>query len=72
MRGKLQAGWNASAVLVLKDFRCQEVTRVHCGGVFSSLSLVLLCGGEHASAWLVSVARLYTGFPMTWLEQPGY
>lgn len=75
MRGKLRAGWDASAVLVLKAFRSQEVTIVPCGGAFSSLSVVLWCGGELALACLVSDLRLgralKAGRPRTWQERPG-
>lgn len=71
MRGKLQAGLDASAVLLLKAFRSQELTMVHCGGASSSLSLVLRCGRGHALAWLVSVA-LQKSEHRTWQERPGY
>ena len=75
MRGKLQAGRDASAVLVPKTFRRQEVTIVPCGGAFSSLSVVLWCGGELVLACSVSGLRLgralKAGRPRVWQERPG-
>lgn len=52
----MQAGRDASTVSVPIAFRSQGLTVAHCGGAFSSSSLVLWCGEKHAFAWLVSVA----------------